>query len=140
MFFQALLADIDEDGRHLAPHLPPSILRNRDATRFSDSLDPRRDVDAVAKNILAVDDNVADIDPDPEPDRIDFGAAGIVLPKLSLNFDGASDGVHGAREFHQRAIAHELDDTAAMGGNRRVDQLAPQGIQTGQSTGLVDTH
>jgi hypothetical protein len=32
-----------------------------------------------------------------------------VLPKLSLDFDGAGYGVHGAREFHQRAVAHELD-------------------------------
>ena len=35
------------------------------------------------------------------------------------------DSVHSAREFHQRAVAHELDDTTRMGGNRRVDQLTP---------------
>ena len=92
-------------------------------------LDPGRDVDAVAKDILAVDDNVADIDPDPEPDRIDFGAAEIVLPNLSLDFDCATDGVNCAREFYQRAIAHELDNAARMGGDRRIDQLAPKGIQ-----------
>ena len=137
---QALLAGIDEVGRHLALHLPPGVLGNRDAARFGNALDPRRDVDAVAKDILALDDDVADIDPDPELDRIGFGATGIVLPKLSLNFDRAGDSVHGAREFHQRAVAHKLDDTAGMGGNRRVDQLTPQGIQTGKSPGLVDTH
>ena len=53
-----------------------------------------------------------------------------MLPKLSLDFDGAGDSIHGAGEFHQRAIAHQLDDTTRMGGNRRVDQLTPQGIQT----------
>ena len=36
----------------------------------------------------------------------------------------------GARELHQRAVAHELDDSTRMGGNRRVDQLTPQGIQS----------
>ena len=86
-------------------------------------------VDAVAKDVLALDDNIADVDPDPEPDRADFGATGIVLAKLSLDFDGASDGVHGARELHQRAVAHELDDTARMAGDCRIDQLTPQGVQ-----------
>ena len=101
----------------------------RDTARLGDAFDPRRDVDAVAKDILAFDDDVADIDADPELDRIGLGTTGIVLAKLSLNFDGASDGIHGACEFHQRAVAHELDDTAGMGGNRRIDQLAPQGVQ-----------
>ena len=90
---QALLAGIDEVGRDLALHLPPSVLGNRDAARFGNALDPRRDVDAVAKDVLALDDDVADIDADPELDRIGLGATGIVLPKLSLNFDRASDGV-----------------------------------------------
>jgi hypothetical protein len=48
-----------------------------------------------------------------------------VLPKLLLDFDGAGDRVYGAREFYQRAVAHELDDTTRMGGNRWVDQLTP---------------
>ena len=50
------------------------------------------------------------------------------------------DGVHGARELHQRAVAHELDDTARMRGNRRVDQLAPQGVQQEQCAGLIQTY
>ena len=37
-------------------------------------------------------------------------------PELSLDFDGAADGVHGARELYQRTIPHELDDTTGMGG------------------------
>ena len=52
------------------------------------------------------------------------------LGELSLDFDCAGDGVHSARELHQRAVAHELDDTTRMGGNRRIDQLTPQDVQT----------
>ena len=89
------------------------------------------------KDIIALDDDVADVDADPKLDRIGLGATGVVLPKLSLDFDGAGDGVHGAGELHQRAVAHELDDTTRMGGNRRIDELAPQGIQTGKCPGLV---
>ena len=137
---QVLLAGIDEVGCHLAAHLPPGVLGNGDPARFGDALDPRRNVDAVAKDIVTFDDDVSDVDPDPEPNRIGFGATGLVLPKLSLNFDGAGDSVHGAREFHQYAVAHEFDDTAGMGGNRRVDQIASQGVQPGQGAGFVQTH
>ena len=42
----------------------------RDAAGLGDALDPRRDVDAVAEDVVALDDDVADIDPDPKPDRI----------------------------------------------------------------------
>ena len=80
--------------------------------------------------ILALDDDIADVDPDPEPDRIDFGGTGIALAKLSLDFDSASNGVHRARELHQRAVAHELYDTARMAGDCGIDQLTPQGVQT----------
>ena len=70
---QALLAGVDEVGRHLALHLPPGVLGDRNAARFGDAFDPRRDVDAVAEDVLALDDDIADVDPDPEPDRIDSG-------------------------------------------------------------------
>ena len=113
---------------------------NRDAAGFSDPLDAGRDIDAVAKNIVALNDNIAAVDADPELDRIGLRAARIKLPKLSLNFNGAGDGVHRAGELHQRAVAHELDDPSCMGGNRRINKPTPQGIQTGKSPGLVETH
>ena len=67
---EALLASIDEVGRHLALHLPPGVLGNRDAARLGDAFDPRRDVDAVAKDIITLDDDIANVDPDPKPDWI----------------------------------------------------------------------
>jgi hypothetical protein len=65
------------------------------------------------------------VDPDAEAERINFGVGGLALPQLSLDFNGASDGVDGAREFYQRAVTHELDDAAGMSGNRRIDQTTP---------------
>ena len=80
---QTLLTGIDEVGRDLALHLPPSVLGNRDAASFSNALEPGRDVNAVAKDVLAFDDDVADVDPNPQSDRIGFGATGSVLPNSS---------------------------------------------------------
>ena len=40
--------------------------RNADAAGFAKRLQACGDIDAVAENIIAVDDDVADIDADPE--------------------------------------------------------------------------
>ena len=83
MFFRLCSPASTKLARHLALHLSPSVLGNRDAAGLGDALDPRRDIDAIAKDVVALDDDVADIDPDPESDRIGLGATSIVLPKLS---------------------------------------------------------
>jgi hypothetical protein len=97
--------------------------RQANAARFSDSLESHRDIYAVAIDILAFDDDVTNVDPDSKADRVDLGAAGFVIPNQSLNFDGAGDGVHRARELHQRAIANELDNSAGMGRDRWIENL-----------------
>jgi hypothetical protein len=54
----------------------------------------------VAIDVLAFDDDIADIDPDSQADAIDLGGAGIVILDQPLNFDGAADRVHRARKLH----------------------------------------
>ena len=54
-----MLTAIDELGRYLALHLPPSVLRKQNTAGFSDAFEPGRDVDAVAENIVTFDDDVA---------------------------------------------------------------------------------
>jgi hypothetical protein len=132
-----LLSCVDKVGCHLASNLPPSVLRNRDAARFSNSLDQCCDVDAISQDVLTLNDDVADVDAYPELDRICLGPTGIVFSKLSLNLDGAGDSIHGAGELHQRPVTHNLDDPSCMGSNHRINEPAPQGIQTGKGPGLV---
>jgi hypothetical protein len=48
-------------------HLPPGVLGNRDAARLSNAFDPRRDVDTVAKDIITLNNDIANVDPDPKP-------------------------------------------------------------------------
>jgi hypothetical protein len=91
---EALLPAIDEVGRHLALHLPPGVLGNRDTAGFGDALDTSRDIHAIAKNVVALDDDVADVDANSELDRIGFMAGALL--KLSLNFDGAGNRIKGA--------------------------------------------
>lgn len=57
--------------------------------------DPSSDIHAVTVDIFAVDDDVPDIDADPELDSIVFGAAYIALANLPLDLDSVSHGVYG---------------------------------------------
>ena len=44
------------------------VIGDADAAGLRNSFKPRRDVDAVAKDIVVVDDDVADMDADPKFD------------------------------------------------------------------------
>jgi hypothetical protein len=57
-----LLAQIGEPNRDLASNLIVGRRRDADATRFGDALKPCGDVDAVAKDVMRLNNYVADID------------------------------------------------------------------------------
>jgi hypothetical protein len=81
------LAEIVEAETQLVAHLVAHHARHQNAAGFGQSLQPRRDIDAVAKNVVAVDDHVADIDPDPEIDALVRGDVGVALEHAALDFD-----------------------------------------------------
>src|SRR6185437_13892558 len=121
-------ARLDAD-RDLAANLIGDRARDVDRTGLGQSLDPRRDIDAVAVNVVALDDDVADIDADAERDAVALGDVRVALGDALLHFDRACDRVHRAGEFDQCAVADELDGAAGVGGNGRIDDLAPQGFE-----------
>jgi hypothetical protein len=96
-------------------HTPPG---------FAERFQACRDVDAVAKDIVAVDDDVADVDPHPEHDLPFRSDARVAPDHAALDLDGAADRIHDAGEFHQHPIAGGLDDAAVVLGNAAVDQFA----------------
>ena len=61
-----LLAKISEFDRDLAVNLFVSGRRDADAPRFSDPLKPSRNVNAITEDVLALDQDVPEIDPDPK--------------------------------------------------------------------------
>jgi hypothetical protein len=100
----------------------------------------RCDIDAVAKDVAVLDDDVAEIDPDPEPDPAVLGPAGFAIDHRPLYFGGAAHRVDDAREFHQHPVASRLDYTAGMRADLRVDQLAAMRLQALVRAFLIRTH
>ena len=98
--------------RDLVAHLLSSTARYVDAAGVRQGLDPGGDIHAVSINVVAIDDDVTDIDPDPELYPTVFGAARTAVSDLLLDLDRAGDGVHCAPELDQRAVAHEFERPA----------------------------
>ena len=84
-------------------------------------LQPRGDVDAVAVDVAALDDHVAEVDADAQHDaRAPRGKSALASAMPLLQFDRAVHRIDRAGELDQHAVAHQLDDAAAMLGDQRV--------------------
>ena len=89
---------------------------------------------------MALDDDIAEVDPDPEADALRLGDVPLPLGHALLDRDRASDGIDDGGKLAQRAVAHELDDAPAVLGDERVDELAAVDLQALERAGLVAPH
>ena len=119
---QRLRTHIVEDNIDLAADLPLRVIGNADAARLGDPFKARRDIDAVAEDIVVVDDDVADVNADAKFDPRVLRHVGVLLGHGALDFDRATRRIDGAREFDQHAVAGGLDDAAAMRGDGGIDE------------------
>jgi hypothetical protein len=124
----------------LVPRLIIGGSGEEDAARIADPFQPCRDVDAVAVEIVARDDHVAEIDADAENDAGVFRLIAAFLLDNLADPDGAGHRIDDAGKHHQQPVPHQLDDAAAIFLDRRLDMLAEKGLQTRQRAGLIQAH
>ncbi|HZZ25271.1 MAG TPA: hypothetical protein VFE60_23115 [Roseiarcus sp.] len=82
------------------------------------------DVDAIAENVLAVDQNIAEIDADSIEDALRLGELGVALSHHGLDCDRAFDRGHYGGKLRQHAVARRLDETSAEAPHDRRRRLA----------------
>ena len=97
-------------------------IRNADAARLRNAFKARRYVDFIAKDIVAINDNVANIDANTELDLLARRHFGISFRHRALNVDGATNRIDCTCKFYQRAVARSLDDAAAILRDLRIDE------------------
>ena len=88
------------------------IIGDADAAGFRDPLQTRGDVDAIAKNIVLIDDDIADVYADTKFNPNILRYVGVLLSHSALDVDGATSCAYGAGELDQHAVAGCLDDAA----------------------------
>ena len=95
----------------------PHSARDANPTRLSKGLQPSGDVDPIAEKIVALNDNVADVDADPKPHLITGRPIRVLLGYGLLNLDSALYGIHGAGEIGKHAVARGVEDPTTMRGD-----------------------
>ncbi len=121
---QRLLAAIRKFRLDAAADMLIGRSRNADAAGFGDPFEPRGDVDAVADQVVALDDHVAKVDADTVDETPLNGNASVALGRHPLNCECAFDRRDDGREFDEDAVAHRLEDAPAVGGDDRRRRLA----------------
>ncbi len=133
----AHLATVGEGDRDPVAEALIDDRGDADAARLGQRLQPRGDVDAVAINVVAVDDDVAEIDADPEGDARPGGRQ---VVHGALDGHGALDRIDDRGELDQRAVADQLDDASAMGGHRRIEDGLAVALERIERAGFVGAH
>jgi hypothetical protein len=87
-----------------------------------------------------LDDDVAQVDANPEDDPLLFWNRGVALGHPTLHGDRAGDRLNDTRELDQDAVARGLDDAALVLSDLWIDQLATMGSEPRDSANLVLTH
>jgi hypothetical protein len=118
-----LLAQIGEFDRDLVADLIMRRSRDANAARFCVALKPGRDIDPVTENVIALDQDVTEVDPDSVPHTPVLRDALVAFGHCRLHRHRAFHRVDHRRKFEQHAIAGGLDDATAM--------LCHQGIGDG---------
>src|ERR1700721_361783 len=87
--FEGLPAHIFEGRVNLSPDLPVGVVRQTYAARIGNILQPCGDVDAVAEDVVVVDNDVADVNTDAKFDPLLLRRGGILLRHPALNLHRA---------------------------------------------------
>jgi hypothetical protein len=92
---------------------------------LADAFEPCCDIYAVANNVVALDQHVAEVDADAVEDPLVFRGFGVALSHQLLDGDGAFDGGDHRGKLHEEAVARRLDDAAAVPTTIGVDASCP---------------
>jgi hypothetical protein len=110
------------------------------AAYLGESFDPRGDVDAVAIEIVAFDDHVAEIDPNAQFDAAIRLNADVSLRHRLLHRDRTAHRIDDAGKFHQQAVAGGLDKPPMVLGDFRIEELAAQRFEAFERAFLIRPH
>ena len=94
-----------------------SARRDADAARFCNGFEPGRDIDAIAENVIPLDQDVAKMDAHAPFHSALAGEIRVALHCELLQREGTFDGPNHRGELDQHAVTSCLDDAPAMLGN-----------------------
>jgi len=138
--FDVLLAPIREPVRQLIANLVVDDAGNADPAGFGERFQACRDIDAIAKDVVAVGNHVAEIDTNAKPDALLLGQIGSAVKHAALHLGGTAHRVDDAGKFRQQPVARGFDDATMVLGDLGINQLPAMGLQALKCAFLVRAH
>ena len=135
-----LLADVVKANIETAMHLLAHRRRHADSAGLGQRFQTRRHVDTVARDVGAVDDDVADVDADAELDALVGRFRLIICVHCPLHVDCAVERRIRAGEFEQHPVAGGLDHPATVFGNLRIDDAFADLAQPRKRPSIIALH
>jgi hypothetical protein len=134
-----LIPEIIETQLQLVADVVARCAGDTNSARLCESFEAGCDVNAVAEQVLAVDDDIADVHADAELHRLVGGSAGIRSRNCCLHRDRALHSIDRAGEVSDDAVASGVEDAASVRRNQTVDD-ATAGLQLSVRADLVARH
>ena len=122
-----LLAVVLVSERELVPYLFVHRARDANAAGVGETLQPRRDVDPVTVDLIALDHHVAEVDADAKLHPALRRQLRVLSLERGLNIDRAIHRLDHAGELGQNAIAGGVYEAAVVLLDQAVDDLAMSG-------------
>src|SRR5882724_6882693 len=138
--FEVLLSQIGELNADLALDMIVGRRRDADAAGFCDALKSRRDVDAISKNIIGLDDYIADVDAHAESNTPVFRLSDCKFLDAGLELHGCANRFDRAWKLCQDPVSRVLHDAAAVFGNCGDDSVRQERCKFGMRSLFVMMH
>src|SRR5262245_37113205 len=91
-------------------------------------------------NIIAIDNDVTDVNTDAKCDTLLLRRLGVTFGRAALDIDRATHRSDDARKLDQYSVARGLNNSAAMLGNFRVNQFTSERIEASKRAAFIHTH
>jgi hypothetical protein len=124
-----LLAHVLEGEVEPVSYLITDDPADADPARLGQGLQSRRDIHPIAEDVVLLDNHVAEIDADAEPDASLLRHLRLAVEHPTLDLHSAAHGVHHTGEFREEPVAGVLYDPAPVLRDLRIDQLPEIGFE-----------
>src|SRR5204862_958222 len=99
-----ILESIIEPVAYLVPNDPADA----DPAWFGQRFETRRDVHAISEDVMFIDDHIAEVYADAEPDLPFLGHLRLAVEHRALDLVGTAHGFHNTYKFRQETVARVL--------------------------------